>query len=209
MHVALIGDSIFDNAAYTRGEPDVVTHLRSLLPSSWRATLSAVDGATTGSIEAQLARIPADVTHIVCAVGGNDALSNSDLLNTRVSSTAAALQLFADRTDLFEDAYRRVVKAIVALKRHTTLCTIYNGALPPDQARIARVALTTFNDVILRVAFQRALSVIELRAVCCEAADYANPIEPSGAGGRKIARAIATAVGALGGTTPASRVFVG
>jgi hypothetical protein len=36
-HVVLLGDSIFDNAAYTRGEPDVVGHLRDLLPSPWRA----------------------------------------------------------------------------------------------------------------------------------------------------------------------------
>ena len=34
--------------------------------------------------------------------------------------------------------------------------------------------------------------MIDLRLVCCEAADYANPIEPSGSGGRKIAKAIAT-----------------
>jgi hypothetical protein len=25
-HIALLGDSMFDNGAYTRGAPDVVTH---------------------------------------------------------------------------------------------------------------------------------------------------------------------------------------
>ncbi len=38
-HVVLLGDSIFDNQAYTRGEPDLVHHLRRVLPVPWRATL--------------------------------------------------------------------------------------------------------------------------------------------------------------------------
>jgi len=36
--------------------------------------------------------------------------------------------------------------------------------------------------------------VVELRLVCSEPADYANPIEPSVRGGAKIARAVARAV---------------
>jgi hypothetical protein len=62
---------------------------------------------------------------------------------------------------------------------------------------VSRVALATFNDVILRVAFEHRLSLIELRLICDEPGDYANPIEPSESGGRKIAQAIATAVGAV------------
>lgn len=80
----------------------------------------------------------------------------------------------------------------------TTVCTVYNGNLPDaEQARLARVALTVFNDVILCVAFEHGLAVVELRLICKQPGDYANPIEPSGPGGRKIARAIAQAVGAL------------
>jgi len=52
-----------------------------------------------------------------------------------------------------------------------------------------------FNDVILRVALERAIDVIDLRLVCTVASDYANPIEPSGSGGKKIADAIVAAVG--------------
>ncbi len=65
----------------------------------------------------------------------------------------------------------------------------------------------TFNDVILRTAVTRRLGVIELRAVCSEPGDYANPIEPSDSGGRKIATAIARATGALEGEIPA-RVWI-
>ena len=39
-----------------------------------------------------------------------------------------------------------------------------------------------------------ASALVDLRLVCTEAADYANPIEPSTAGGAKIARAVAALV---------------
>jgi hypothetical protein len=180
MHVALLGDSIFDNRAYTEGEPDVVSHLRQLLPDFTQATLCAVDGSTASDLPAQIARVPADASHIVISIGGNDALRNSDLLSTPVASTTEALSLFAERIARFEAAYGRAIGAVLALHRQTAICTIYNGNLDPPQAYVARMALMMFNDVILRVGFERALSIIDLRFVCSEKADYANPIEPSG-----------------------------
>ena len=196
-HVALLGDSIFDNAAYVPRGRDVVSHLRSLLPAEWRATLYAVDGATTSALQTQVARVPQDVTQIIVSIGGNDALQNIDLLSMRVTSSAAALEAFGTRLGTFERNYRDAIDAVLALGPPVTICTIYNGALEPDQADIARVALTLFNDVVLRTAFDNGLDVIELRTVCCERADYANPIEPSDAGGRKIAEAIAATLGLL------------
>src|SRR3954447_24866153 len=77
-HVVLLGDSIFDNAAYTHGGPDVITHLRRVLPVDWRGTLCAVDGATSRDVASQLPCIPTDASHLVVSVGGNDALQNSD-----------------------------------------------------------------------------------------------------------------------------------
>lgn len=82
MHIALLGDSILDNRAYTRGEPDVVAHLRRVLPPSFQATLCAIDGSMTGDLVQQIARIPADASHLVVSIGGNDALQNIDLLAT-------------------------------------------------------------------------------------------------------------------------------
>jgi len=38
---------------------------------------------------------------------------------------------------------------------------------------------------------------VDLRLVCTEPSDYANPIEPSGSGGAKIARAIVASLGLL------------
>ena len=75
-HLVLIGDSIFDNAAYTRGGPDVVSQVRGLLPPGWEATLLAVDGSTTDHVAGQLGRLPSQATHLVLSVGGNDALAH-------------------------------------------------------------------------------------------------------------------------------------
>ena len=196
-HVVLFGDSIFDNRAYTRREPDVITHLQALLQPSWRATLLAVDGATTNSIPAQVRRAPGDATHAVVSVGGNDALGNMDLLGSPARSTADALALFGRRARAFETSYREAIESVVSLNCPVTLCTIYNGNLPQVQAALARVALTIFNDAILRTAFERSTGVIDLQLVCNEAGDYANPIEPSGRGGLKVVNAIARAAGAV------------
>jgi hypothetical protein len=46
------------------------------------------------------------------------------------------------------------------------------------------------NDIVTREAFLRDLTLIDLRLICSEAADFANPIEPSLRGGAKIAQAI-------------------
>jgi hypothetical protein len=207
-HIVLLGDSIFDNGSYTRGEPDVAGHLASVIPWTWRATLLAVDGARTKDVCSQLDRVPQDATHLVVSVGGNDALFNSDLLETSVRSTAETLLMFADRLDAFEQAYRSTIDRITGLGRDVTICTIYNGALDPELARPARVALMTFNDVILRVAFASRATIIDLRSICVERSDYANPIEPSGKGGWKIAAAIARAVGATPGAV-VSRIIAG
>lgn len=193
-HIVLLGDSVFDNAAYTGAEPDVVTHLRNVLPAGWQATLCAVDGATTSGLPSQVRCVPAGATHLFVSIGGNDALGNIDLLSTPVRSTADALRLFGDRIAAFEQSYRRGLVPVLALRKPVTLCTIYNGDLPDrEQAALARVALMMFNDTIQRIGHEHRLRAIDLRLICCEREDYANPIEPSGCGGRKIALSIARA----------------
>lgn len=194
-HLVLLGDSIFDNGAYTGTEPDVITHLRAILPAGWAATLCAVDGSTTRDLAVQLSRVPQDASHLVVSIGGNDALLNSDLLDTEVRSTAEALELFDERIEEFEASYRKAIASVLRLDKPAVVCSIYNGNLPdPGQAQAARVALMMFNDVIFRVAAEHRLPTIDLRLVCTEPEDYANPIEPSGRGGAKIARAIAQAL---------------
>jgi lysophospholipase L1-like esterase len=208
-HVALLGDSIFDNAAYVRGGPDVVTQLRATMPDGWTATLLAVDGDVIDGVARQLARLPADATHLVVSAGGNDALGHSDLLERRANSSPQVLGWLADAAGSFEKRYRRMLDALVARRLPLTLCTIYNGNLGEPTQRLATTALAVFDDVILRLAAERSLDVIELRLVCTESGDYANPIEPSMQGGAKIARAIARALATREAQARGARILTG
>ncbi len=193
-HVVLLGDSIFDNAAYVAGGPDVVSQLRARLPQGWSASLLAVDGAVTSDVQRQLAHVPADATHLVVSAGGNDALGASGVLAERVNSVGEAVERLAAARDRFADAYGAMVAALQEAQLPAVLCTIYDANHPEPQGRIIRTALTLFNDVITRAAFQRALPLIDLRLTCDRPSDYANPIEPSVSGGDKIAAAIVQAV---------------
>ena len=199
-HVVLLGDSIFDNKAYVGGGPDVVTHLQRWLPEGWGATLVAMDGATTGDMPRQYGRIPPEASHLVLSIGGNDALMNIGLLDRRASSAAEVLGMLADIHEEFGGRYARVLQALRGHELPLTLCTIYEGNFPDARMqRLAATALTMFNDVIVRSALGGGHEVIDLRLVCSDPRDYANPIEPSVQGGSKIAKAIARAVGARTG----------
>jgi lysophospholipase L1-like esterase len=201
-HVVLLGDSVFDNGAYIGGGPDVVSQLRARLPAGWRASLLAVDGSTMADLGNQLCRLPADASHLVISIGGNDVLGVLGMLGDRVRRVGDALLRLGDIAEAFERTYRAAVEKARAAGPLATLCTIYNGNLDAVEAReflsepaAARAGLRAFNDAILRVAFEHHLGVIDLRLVCSEPADYANPIEPSSRGGAKIARAITRVLG--------------
>ena len=97
-HAVLLGDSIFDNAAYVRGGPAVIDQFRAVLPGGWRATLLAVDGDITEMVPVRLRELPADATHLVVSVGGNDALRHIHLLDLDrniLPDVAAARAAFA------------------------------------------------------------------------------------------------------------------
>ena len=57
-HIVLLGDSIFDNAAYVGENPDVIKQLRAKLPENWNASLNAIDGNKVDDIHAQLEKLP-------------------------------------------------------------------------------------------------------------------------------------------------------
>ena len=195
MHVVLLGDSVFDNRAYVRhGDPDVVAQLREELPSGWAATLLAVDGDVTSGVVRQLRSLPGDATHLAVSVGGNDALGFAHLLQERSASVAESLILLGDAQDQFEADYRSMINAVATVGLPTAVCTIYDTPPSEPGQRVIKTALALFNDRITRAAFARGISVIDLRLICDEDDDYANPIEPSAHGGRKIARAVAELV---------------
>jgi hypothetical protein len=207
-HIILLGDSIFDNELYVPGGPCVVEHLHRTLPSGWKATLLAVDGAITSDVARQLARLPADSTHLVISVGGNDALeSGVTLLGEYAGSVTAALSQMAEVRDQFQAKYHDMLHGVLQQGKPAIVCTVYDAI--PGLGREERTALCLFNDVILREAFQAGLPVIDLRLICDEPSDYAtsSPIEPSAAGGGKIARAVRRAVTDADFAALASRVF--
>ena len=191
-HVFLLGDSILDNAAYTGGEPDVVRQLRQRLPQGSKATLGAVDGARIGGVREQLRLLPADATHLILSVGGNDALGHIDFLGAPAGSTAEALLGLAEIAADFERRYLAMLEAVLASELPTAICTIYYPRFPDTTLQtIAVTALSVFNDCIVRAALVHRLPLLDLRFVCTEDGDYADPIEPSARGGEKISKAIA------------------
>ena len=129
---------------------------------------------------------------MVLSVGGNDALGSSDFLSAPARSAAEALSRLADIGDEFERGYLAMLADVLAHELPTAICTIYYPRFP-DVAlqKVAVAALTVFNDCIVRAVFAHGLPLLDLRLICTEAGDYANPIEPSAQGGEKIARAIA------------------
>jgi lysophospholipase L1-like esterase len=108
-HLALVGDSSIDNKAYTNGGPAVSDHVRALAPAGSKVTLCAIDGTTTSNVDRQFTSIPADATHVVLSLGGNDAILSAELLDTPVQSTGQALDLFRARARAFAEAYQHVL----------------------------------------------------------------------------------------------------
>jgi lysophospholipase L1-like esterase len=193
-HLALLGDSIFDNGVYVPGRPAVIEQVRQGLPAGWGATLVAVDGNVIADIERQLARLPAEATHLVVSIGGNDALQASVVLGDACRSVGEAFSIFSEVRAEFARAYREMVQAVAAVGKPFAVSTIYDAI--PGLEPAARTALAALNEVILREAIRAGAPLIDLRLTCDQPGDYSplSPIEPSVLGGAKIARAIVEAV---------------
>ena len=190
--VTLIGDSIIDNMSYV--EPPglcVLGHLDKLKPN-WTFEQRAVDGHTTVNVlESQL--IKKNDSPTVLSIGGNDLLKRMDLLTSQETLTAA---------ELFEELHRELVEFEI---RHSSIldkirgpaliCTIYNPSFKRDNElaplqKSAEIAVGLFNDVIQRNSAASQHQTLELRNIFLDAVDYANPIEPSDIGGKKLAENI-------------------
>jgi hypothetical protein len=189
-HVVLLGDSIFDNARYVPGGPAVIDQLRERLPLGWRATLVANDGDVVADLVRQIPLIPRDATHLVVSVGGNDALMSQGVMSAPARTVIDALGHLAEVRRLFQSAYRAMLYELLQLRLKTAVCTIYDAV--PGLTPELQTALAIFNDTITREATAVALPVIDIRQACVAPSDFSeiSPIEPSVAGGRKIAQAI-------------------
>ena len=207
MHIVLVGDSVFDNKTYVAAdEPGVIQQVRGELGAGEEATLLAVDGHVTTDVEGQLQRLPQDATHLFVSVGGNDALGHLNLFAEAVPAAGPAFaRLHGVRVE-FEARYREMLEGVLAHGLPVAACTVYYPrfdshslerlgeaapeALSSQLQPMAMGALAAFNDAITRTVFDLGLPLIDLRLLCGEDQDFANPIEPSAHGGAKIARTI-------------------
>ena len=193
-HLILLGDSIFDNASYVAGGPSVIEQVKGELLPNWGATLLAVDGDTTSDVLLQLKRLPADATHVVLSVGGNDALgciASLEAPATSVRQSLVPLNLIKSES---QANYMALQAELAATGIPLIVCTIYNSVpgLPPELG----TALGMFNDVIIAEAAARGVPVLDLRLSCTDPGDYSaeSPIEPSSQGGAKLAKSLVGAV---------------
>jgi lysophospholipase L1-like esterase len=223
-HVILCGDSIFDNSPYVQpDEPDVTTQVNALLPEDSKATRLAVDGDVTENIYRQLQSLPNDATHLFISVGGNDALGGINVFSEPVANVGEALIYVNTMRNQFETRYKEMLQHALSQQLPLTVCSVYYPRFHsqnlervfPDGNRVngetlqqmAMAALANFNDAIFRQAFQLKVPLIDLRVLCDEDADFANPIEPSAVGGQKIARAIVDMLDSSKGSTNKITVY--
>jgi lysophospholipase L1-like esterase len=196
MNIILLGDSTIDNASYTSGGASVLDHLHSLLGPEGAVTILAVDGSMTKGVMDQLSAVPSEATHVFMSVGGNDVMMRVDVLKRSASTVSEALIALAEVAEDFDSDYRRCLRAVLQLGLPTSICTIYNGAFDEEtgEQTVITTALRVFNDVIVQAALDAGLTIVDLRRVCSCRSDFANPIEPNVAGGRKIAESVLNAV---------------
>jgi lysophospholipase L1-like esterase len=189
-HVVLLGDSVFDNGAYVGGSPDVSRQLAMRTSGVSKITSLARDGATISDVRRQLAAIPNEATHVIISAGGNDALRGSTLLDEPAGSVSEALAKITAFRRGFAESYNELLQAAGKRGMTTAVCTIYEPRYPEPARQIAATALAVLNDHITRAAFSNGMGLIDLRIICSSDGDFANAIEPSAAGGEKIAAAI-------------------
>lgn len=189
--LALLGDSILDNAPYTVPEPDTTTHLQHLLGSGWSVELLAMDGAVMADVPRQVRALDGRPEVAVLSVGGNDALQHVDLLERRGTSSAALFKDLLEIADDFERQYEKVARAVADHAHRTVLCTIYEVRLEPaPYAKLVRVPVAVLNDRIIRIGARLGVDILDLRAVCTDDSDFVLQIEPSATGAARIAHAI-------------------
>ena len=207
-HIILVGDSIFDNGIYVNlDEPNVTEQVQKLLEDEDQVSLLAVDGDITVDISQQLEKLPDDATHLFISIGGNDALGILQSFSNPIANLGEGFHQFYGIRQEFENSYGQMVSKVLSYDLPTIFCTIYNPCFNHSELervadyilegtsnmvlqKMAMSALPTFNDIIFQEAAKAGVPVMDLRLIFNEDSDYANPIEPSAAGGLKIAKII-------------------
>ncbi len=104
----------------------MIEQLRHQLTAPTKATLLAVDGNVIADVKTQLKRLPADASHLVISVGGNDALQNQTVLTDRASNVAQGLEGFCRFRDTFRQSYRDMLSLVKQTGKPFAISTIYD-----------------------------------------------------------------------------------
>lgn len=107
-HIALLGDSIFDNQSYVNQGESVNDHLLRILGDAHQVSLLAVDGAISSSVPPQMRQLPSVATHIALSVGGNDAPECMAMLEVPAETVMQALAQLSEVQTRFRVEYGRV-----------------------------------------------------------------------------------------------------
>ena len=194
--VILLGDSIIDNKFYvSSGELSVTEHLEKMSEVMFKQL--AVDGHTTKDVlNLQLDQLPNICTHKVLSIGGNDLLEQvSFLKNREVLTVKEIMEQAVCKLAPIKKRYRTIVEKLSQQNSKLLLCTVYEGNLSDDLflrdiAFASQAMVSMLNDVIYSTAATYKVDVLELRNIFTNPEDYANPIEPSHVGGKKLAKSI-------------------
>lgn len=190
IHVVLLGDSTFDSRPYLRAQPDMALRLADR--ANCRATLLAESGSRLADIAKQISRVPSDATHLLLSAGGNDLLDLGRGLQSQSGGIVAQLGKATGMVGDFRRRFGVACERVASLRLPTACCTIYQPPVSDPMLRqLGSAALSLVNTAIRVEAGGKGLSIVDLRAICREPADFHDPIHPSAIGADKISEALA------------------
>ena len=192
VHVVLLGDSTLDNERYLDlnegGEPVGMQLSRRCEEMDWELTMLATDGSTLDDVAIrQVPIIPDDATHIVLSASGNDLLR---LLNEVASEEFSLSSLYSALTAGLQEVarkHRRMMESIKSIGCNVACCTVYSPNFKNAfLTGLSLCSLGLHNSRIRRIAEDLDMPVLDLASLCQSSDDFANPLELSTIGGRKV-----------------------
>ena len=148
--IDMLGDSLLENASYTKVGESVHDHMTRLTP------IPVVQHAVDGDVIADTIRVldimghdPKPNTGAVLSCSGNDALRASSILTEPVSSVFEAFSLMIPILDGVRDRYRTLLDTMLKIYDRDLIrvMTIHNKV--PSMPREPLAALSLFNELIL------------------------------------------------------------
>ena len=205
-HVVLLGDALLD--AYRSIDKTPGKFEDALLPGTrdqWH--ISVVSAAEVERAGSSLV-LPKDATHAIIFIEGNYAIEQSGMIHDRPEACAQTLEQLSLAADEFEHTLERLIRLAQAARLVIMVCSMFQpNYKDPVRQRAACAALAVFNDRVTKRAAEARASLIDLRLICDEPADYDRPTRLSQGGLQKAANVIRYAMFELDAGARRSEVF--